>query len=346
MAYTDTLNPFSRELLVSWERMPHEYVSINVDAFIRTARADSRERKFTLPVGSEPGLEPADHGAFVTYLFWESVVNFCFSHPYVRRVFTVRGRNGKRWSGSSALYVCFYRRFGGQPIFADDIFPIVDSLQKTKRFFAGEHYIPLAGERRELLLEAAAVVKDRFDGDPRHIVEAGHHRAFGGQDRLGIVEMLVNYFPKAFGTDAATVTIGDEKRRLHFMKRAQLFVMLYHRHAVASGGALHPLSDIGALGPILDYELPRGYRADGVLQYEPELEHLIASREPIPSKSPMEIELRLATAWAFAHELNIVNDIREVSGEPPIGVPELDYTRWSYSQSVALNHHICLTTDY
>lgn len=343
------MNKYTKETLESWKAITPQYVHLDHAALFVSA-SEVALKKFELPKWVDRNVYAESFLAFVTQEFWRSCINFCFSHPGPASEFdtTFSAKSGYVVKmGSSAMGMCFLRAFHDSPVYADDILAISFSLGRLKKFFKGFTTMPMLGERRDLLEEAATVVKEKFDGNPLHILEEGGYRAFGDGISHGVVDILLSQFPNAFGDDhAAVVDTNGDMRRFHFMKRAQLFVKIYHEKATHLGERV--IADVADLGPIPDYEIPRGYLADGIFLYSDTLMQKIRDRAPMKRASRMETELRAATVVAQVEELNIINAYRQREKLPPITICELDSYRWlrgreSFAHSP---HHVCLTTAY
>lgn len=359
------LNSRTLETVENWSKMPHDNVwvdgrKLREDCYL----AVQRGRDFVLPGWDEKGVHPQSREAFMNFIFWVNVLNYDFSHPGAvtdRRTgerkraivkFMARDCYGKEQRGAYALRAVLYKRFGEEPILAKHVLPYVSSLSKTKKFLAGFNSLPLLHERRLMLLEACGILKEYFDGDPRNIFEKGRYRAFGAADKPGIHDILAGYFPGVFGSDVHVFRLGggrlkERKLDFNFFKRANLLLVMYHDRAVKSGGALTPIEDIGEVGPIPDYELPRSYEADGIFRYGDELNAMIDNAKPIQRGSQMELEIRGATVWAQVWELYWLNIFRMEKSLPPLHIGHVDFYRWLKGKQIAKrNHHICFTTDY
>lgn len=341
------MNGYSVRAMQSWERLPRKkHVQVDYERLSMHAKSVAEE-PFLLPVWDEEGVYPSAHASFPSHCFWHNVVNFCFSYRdptqngKLEEFRTIDSLGGER-AGSTGMRACFYRIFGEKPIGAPRIRQIAEKPERTRQFFLGHSEIPLIEERRKFLLDASEVISERYRNDPAHILEEGNYRAFGSKSGPGVVDLLVRDFPAVFGSDSTR--LGNDS--FPFLKRAQLFVLEYHGRAVASGGVLPPIEDIGELGPIVDYEIPRYYHNAEILSYSGPLLEYICNCVPIPSRSPMEIELRGATLYAFYWELVIINQVRAECSLPPIHIGHLDFDRWKRGREITTPHHLCLTTDY
>lgn len=343
------MNTRTRETLESWNALTPAHVHVDEAVLFATA-SEAALNRFYMPKWDDNGIYAKNFIAFVTQEFWRSCINFCFSHPGEARAefeatFSACSGEVTRF-GSAAMGLCFLRAFHESPVYASDILNMVFSLGRVKQFFKGFNAMPLLGERRELLEEAAIVVSEKFGGNPMNILEEGRFRVFGVNGVKGVVDILLTQFPNTFGADTATLVDHEGNvRKFHFMKRAQLFVKIYHEKALCEKKRL--IEDIANLGPIPDYEIPRSYLADGIFVYSEALMDKIIARAPMKPGSRMETELRAATVFAQMEEMRIVNTYREREGLLPVSICEIDSWRWKRGKSsLEYPHHICLTTAY
>lgn len=328
-----------------------KHVEVDADRLEDVAREIALS-EFKLPSWNVPLVYPERNEAFVSHCFWMNVINFCYGHCEPDgstdgkiRKFKARGADGKIWKGAVGLQATLYRLFGENIILASDMRKVLGSYSQFKRNFRGvSSLLPLSACRYDLLVEACQTLEQRFYGDPsRILVEGDYHCFYRSDGGSGVVRLLVNCFPYVFGADHTRIPgVGE----FHFMKRAQLFAMIYHGRAMSSGGELQPLRDPEDIGPIVDYQLPKGYLADGIFHYGKWLKRKIDKAIPIRENSLAEVEIRAATFWAHAIELEVINIERLRHGLPPIHVGHLDYYRWMRGREAEGNHHLCLTTNY
>lgn len=351
------MNTSVRQILAAWEQMPKKHVTVN-DEKLRsdTYAAVAAGQTFELPSWQIPGIYPASHEAFPSYVFWRNAVNFCYNHPVkladgTLLKFEAEDSFGKKQNGAFAMSACFYRAFGERPILASDMFPHLKSLSALKLFFAGYTDMPLLAERYDILYDCAQKLEKKFAGDPMNIFRSAHYAAHGtrhgGIYQHGIIETLEDTFKFAF-TDVGYLCAADHPpARFVFQKRANLVVVEYNGRAVASGNVLTPIEDMETVGPVPDYELPKSYEADGIFSYSPELYAMIDAAKPILQDSRMEIELRMATVWAQCQELKLINEARAVKMLSPLHIGHVDFYRW-YRGKKSVNRppHICYTTNY
>lgn len=346
------MNQYTSETLLEADRVLQKFKYVSIDwKRLRIIACKNAIRLFALPPWDFPGCQPKSHRAFPSHCFMWNVINFCYDTAVNGRLvkFIVEN-NDKPLAGAYAMERCFYRLFGDDPIDPAALLFHIGTPAKFREVFRGVNEMPLLEERFEFLLEACRVLDERFGGDVMGLIKEADYRAFGTEARPGIVELLVKWFPQAFGQDwfrDESRFFSLEGKTFHFLKRSQLFALMYHDRAVASGGALQPLRDAEEIGPIADYALPKSYAAEGVLFYREDLADHIARALPIPRHSQPEVEIRLAFMLAHAEELRLINELRADRGLCPIHVGHLDYYRWERGRSnEGLNHHLTYTTDY
>ena len=120
----------------------------------------------------------------------------------------------------------------------------------------------------------------------------------------------------------------------------------YHGRAADSRGKLPLIEDIGEIGPIVDYEIPRGYRAKDFLRYSPALAEIVAEGEAVASGSQPEIEVRGGVTYIAANRLSTINSIKKKHGLPEITFGQLDPYDWKAGMGVPDNYLLCISTNY
>lgn len=344
------MNRYTMETIESWKAMPHEFVSVDEEKLRACAMRAARE-ELMLPRWDAAGVHPRNNRAFLTHIFWHNAVNFAFTHFGGKRrdgglhCFETQTCFGERVVGSFAMGACFYRAFGEQLIYAKDMLRHCETLVRLKKFFRGYTGMPLLGERRELLLDACLILERDFAGNPWNIWEEGRFRAYGIEQEPGIVDVLNSKFPGVF-QDEAELRVLNRVLKFFFNKRAHLAVMMYQGRAEYAPKELPRIRDIYELGPVPDYVLPQTYQSDGIFEYSAELEGMIASGIAMSAGSQMELEIRGATVFVQAHELELENKKRRYLGLPPRHIGHIDYSRWRRAGTVSGNHHLCKTTAY
>ncbi len=315
------------------------HVSVD-DAAVKKYAASIAHTEFRLPEWRDAGIHPADDQKYIDFVFFSSAVNFCFSHPRPYPPFPkyqIRTSAGKIISGAYAMASCVTRLAECSP---HSLVPALDkriaSVGQTKAFFNRRAIcpIPLAKARYENIRIALGNLYTAFRGSVENVFE------FAGYDAVRLVHALVTYFPKVFGDDYYADHVTG--KRIIFAKRAQLLALLYEGRAQSSNGRLRPLSSIEAIGPIVDYHLPRIPHQLGLLRYSPDLVGAITS-SVIQKNSDHEIGLRVGALLVVDRLLDAINALRPSS---KIHMGHLDYFLWSQAMTGGLPHHVTKTTAY
>ncbi len=300
-----------------------------------------------VPDWNMPAVLPRDNETFASYLPYIAAINFSFTDlkkPHPR--FRVEDETGI-YSGSQAMCRCLYRRFKNRPIKSDSITNVMTNEQSAQSFFRGNTPIPLLHHRIRYLLEVARNLKTKFNDDWKNLFEAGHWRAFGDANRLGIVDLLEMEFPKSFGMDCF---FHSDKLRtnypLRFAKRAQLWLMIYQGRALANPKELRPLEDGDLLGPIADSAVPNALRSCEILEYNKELTQQIDEQIELTPHGTEVKEIRMATVAAMQKLLDRINLKRGGLGKSPTSMLALDNALWRLGRNLTKPAHLAKTTDY
>ncbi len=351
-------NVYLEETLSAIGEILPSFSSVKIDyaALERSAKAIAFS-DFSAKENSGPQVYPKNFRALPSYHFFINTINFCFAHnkldPDGRLVkFSVKVPfSEKPLRGSYAMVYRFYDLFGENPISADMLLEKIATFSRFERNFHGINSMPMLRERWEMLAEAANVLNEKFGGDVMNLMEESGFSTAGGNGKIGLLELLVTLFPKAYGDDwffdGEGGYFSPSGAMFYFFKRAQLFISNYHADAILCR-SLRPISDPENIGPMVDYVVPRGYFIDKVLIYHPELEQKIRKAVPIERHSKEELEIRSATYLSFYNELVLINAIRVKNGLQSIGAHQLDSYRWSrgLEDSKQMPHHLCFSTDY
>ena len=174
------------------------------------------------------------------------------------------------------------------------------------------------------------VLQDKYDGSFSNMVKASGGKAF--DEGNGMVERLTRDFP----------SFRDEADGAVFNKRAQLAVGMLTSRLAGTGEFDTP--DVDQLTVFADYQLPRGLRAMGVLNYGDELAERVDNGRPIEKGSQMEKELRAYTI--VASEL-LMKEMRKRPGFEKLDARGLDSYLWSTARKDKNSKpHITITTAY
>jgi hypothetical protein len=323
------MNPFTTTLEPVWQTPT--CVWINSDVVARTAQKLAGE-SFSTPFWQEE-VFPTANLEFLDFVGVGNSINFAFTDFETHQSFSVRYK-GVLWRGAFAMWASLQRASdNGIDLFSGHTLRQI-SLQEVAKVFAGESAIPMLQERWLILREVGTILSERYGGSFRNVFLNGEPSAFGED---GLVNRLVNAFP-SFRDESVHRGTGAV---LKFQKRAQLMAMMYQGRALASR-SLSPLSDFADVGPIADYSVPRALHSLGILEYTPELEARITSRQLIEKDSVAEQEIRAQTVQAQTILLTIINSLRA----SPITFIDLDYKLWTMGRGVKAPHHLTITTAY
>lgn len=287
-----------------------------------------------------PKVHPESNEAFISQLFYLCAVDFAFtSFDGKHEKYNFNGEI----KGSSGCAACFVRHFGEETVYPQEILEITAFDSEIKKFFRGLNEIPIIGERRENLREAAASLLDHFSGEANRLVVDSRFSV------ENLVKLLTILFPRSFGGDVYSIKLKKEAHGevvFRFDKRAQLFALCYQGRALHSNGELPLLKDPENIGPICDYEVPNGLRHLGIIEYKDELREKIDNWLIIPKGSREELEIRLATVYVMKKLLDAVNELLREKLKPEVTMVELDYAMWNLGRESSYPHHLTITTDY
>lgn len=282
-----------------------------------------------------PGVNSEDPEIAVSYIIAGNIWNFGFKTPGQPTYRVASPENpDKPFEGFMAFWHAIYRNFGERVITADLLRPHVDSVEAMAEFFRGLTDIPLPELRQRCGIDFVSMLNRQYGDSPLALFPSvflrGQCRAFN--DGQGIVEILVNNFKVAYGSDQRTLY----RHSFPFFKRARLAAMQLHQYSVSSGGKIYPLIDVNDLGPIIDYQMPRILRALGVLVYTPGLDKAIERGDEIQLGSLWEIALRASATVALAHWAESMQ----------IPMWRLDPYLFSISRGLSNKAHYTKSSDY
>lgn len=245
--------------------------------------------------------------------------------------------NGKPFTGAFAMQRRAYEHWSERVVRTSDLWPHVESVRAMETFFGGLENlkIPNPELKRRAGLDYVVGLEQHYQGNPLNLLEdamiwdeEGKRnviRAFNGG--RGLVELLVAKFPIAYGEDIQELY----SLKFPFYKRAQLVAVLLHGRSLDSRGILPPVADIDEVGPIVDYEVPKPLRREGILKYSEELAELVDNWRPVLRDSDMEIEHRGATAVGVFEFLKRLNSKRASKSDrlvSPLNICHEDYWLW------------------
>ena len=332
MMSAGSINPYADSAAIVWQYPSFSFV--DKSAICRLAQRILQE-KLEIPSWRTPIFPERDDEVFIQFLGVANAINFCFTEFNSEQKYDVMYRD-KMWYGADAMIAALHRA-------TNDGFDILNP-KFLARLTAGEaetifiHYnttpIPMFIDRVQQL---NALGNDMMNNGIMHFADLFKECDYYlFRDGEGIVERLATRF--ASYRDSAFF----HGTMIQFAKRAQLFPMLYHGRAVSSGGKLQPIRDPEHFGPVVDYQIPRALRDQGVLEYGRLLARLVDEGLPIERESPMEIELRAQTVYAMTLLLHEINRIRKEH----ITMVELDSTMWYLGRKSKKRHHYTYTTAY
>ncbi|MBN9415219.1 MAG: queuosine salvage family protein [Candidatus Eremiobacteraeota bacterium] len=211
-------------------------------------------------------------------------INFLFFDPDSGEKYKTEF-NGKEYTGADGMIAGLKRAMQeGVPVL-DAAFLANVSREEMAHIFRGNFELPLLDERLAIFHEVGTVLQEKYQGHFSNLVEQSGGRAFDGGN--GIVERLTQDFP----------SFRDTSPEGHvYNKRAQLAVGMLHSRLEDSG--LFQCPDVGELTVFADYQLPRGLRNMGILQYDSQLAEKVDQGQKIPRDSQMEQEMRAFTIVA------------------------------------------------
>lgn len=282
---------------------------------------------------------PEDDDQIIDFLGVVNSVNFCFTDFKTHKKFDIEypEGSGNIWYGAYGMAMCFRRALDeGIPVL-DPRFLMNLSEGDARHIFRHKNTpIPMLQERINNLKNVGLTLF-RIFGSFEWIFKQNNFRFYS------IVNRLFGYFNSYY--DSGFV-LG---REILFMKRAQLFPMVYHGRALSSLGRLQPIRDPENFGPISDYEVPKILRHFDVLRYSVELAAIVDVGMVLVEGSEMEVEIRAQTVNAMSDLLCRINEKRLSAELIPITMAELDYTIWNMGRSdefKKLRHHYTYTTAY
>jgi hypothetical protein len=268
----------------------------------------------------------------VQWLFLIDTLNYSFWPNPGEPAWTVE-YGGRKWSGYWGLAASLKRAY-------EEGFPLTDasfiskiSEDDLRYIFRGEGIIPLFQSRVAHLREIGRVLLEQWDGDVVTMIYSA------GQSAERLVNLIVTYFP-SFRDE---VIYGDEKIRVFFWKRAQLYVA--DIYTMFSGQGLGEFHDIDVLTAFADYKLPQVLRALGILEYSKELANQVDNRIPLQPGDQKEIEIRAATVQA----VELLSEAMETITGDPVFAVQMDQFIWYLGQDDAFRknpYHLCRTVFY
>lgn len=306
-----------------------KYVRLDLDTLKKKA-AELTPEQLTPANWKFPHYIDEDSKKTIDFFMVANSINFLFFDPQSGDKYKTTF-NGKEYSGADAMIAGIKRAMQeGVPILDADFLANV-SREQMSHIFRGNFELPLLDERTAIFHEVGEVLRDKYQGSFANLAEAAGGRAFDHGN--GMVERLTTDFPSFRDSSPGGAT---------FNKRAQLAVGMLHSRLDGSG--IFHCPDVDELTVFADYQLPRGLRAMGVLQYEPELAKKVDKGEEIGRNSAMEQELR---AWTIVAAELLREELKKRPEHAALDARGLDSFLWMQArQDKNSRPHVTVTTAY
>jgi hypothetical protein len=269
----------------------------------------------------------------IDFLLVGNCINFAYTDFDTRVTFETEYA-GRTWSDSDAMLVSIRRAIEEGIPFLDGDYLATVTRADLEQVFRGSTEMPMLDERTRIFNDVGRVLAESYGGRFHRFTASCAPRLYAGGD--GLLERLVSEFPRF--DDVSTYNSA----RPRFYKLAQL--ALWMTYASLHDGNRFPIEDIDQMTAFADYIVPVALRVMGILEYSPELETAIHTREEIPAGSPQEIEIR-------AHSLYATDLLRaELNTRRPADrqliTPQVDARLWTHFHTTHWPHHLTRTTMY
>ncbi|MGN6359153.1 MAG: queuosine 5'-phosphate N-glycosylase/hydrolase [Thermomicrobiales bacterium] len=295
-------------------------VRIIPDAITRAAAAlaaHGKNGKLVAPVWNKHYHWHDDRGRAVNVTLLLDALNFCFwaapGEPRWELTYKGEALDGY-WALAAALKRAIDE--GDCPLWDADFLSEISAEEANDIFHpdgASSGRIPMFEARLANMREVGRVLNQHYDG------WFGAAFDVAGGSTPALVRQVVERFPSF---DDTTTYNGREVR---LYKRAQ--ILASDLYGAFDGNRWGNLRDLDQLTAFADYKVPQLLRAEGILDYAPELAARIAAREPLPAESQEEVEIRAATVWGVELLRRALAE-RGVSARPF----ELDWLLWTLAQ--------------
>lgn len=250
---------------------------------------------------------------------------------------------GKRIRGSMAMFFLAKKAYEQGTKLFDASSMKEMTADRFREYFMGVDVlgrpmeIPMLAERVRVLNEVGSILLERWNGSFLGILEAAGRRIL--HNGKGFVELLVQEFPR----------FRDEYiyrgEKIGIYKLAQLAVMALE-NTFPQDLQYSSFEDLEVLTLCADYQIPKGFYALGILEYDPILSEKIEKETWLPAGSLEEIEIRMATVYAGELLKKGINERLEEDGKAPITTIVFDNLLWSYSRQLGGKHHLTRTIMY
>ncbi len=127
----------------------------------------------------------------VQLIFFESMMGFCFWTLPGEPKWGIQLADGEKVDGWYAVAAAFKRAYDEGILVTDVNFLMQASKEDVQNIFRSVTgaQIPLLDRRVSILHENARILKDQFNGQAIHLIEAANH------DAVQLFELLLKYFP-------------------------------------------------------------------------------------------------------------------------------------------------------
>lgn len=262
-------------------------------------------------------------------IFFETAANFCFWSQDGQQTWRVGWKN-EVTGGWYGLSRAFYRAVQERIPVYDAAFMAQLTVSQGKKIFRGIHDvpIPLLEQRVHNIVEAAQFLLLQHKGSTVHFAASCDFSA--PKIAVAAVQYLPSYRDGSLYEDTWTWTL--KRAQILPSDLSQLTQKYPNFHIV----------DLQALTAFADYRLPQVLRHYGVLQYSERLADIIDSKQLLPSQSPEEIEIRMATIIAC----NMLAKL-----DPDLSSADIDLGLWLLSQQMRNDsaippHHMTISSYY
>jgi len=189
----------------------------------------------------------------LNFIFVFNSLNFCY---WGEPKWTIE-YEGKKFDGAWAMIASLKRALKeGFPVLKAD-FLAKTKREELKRIFRANVEIPLFEERLKILRENGKILKQKYNGELKNVLEKAK------KDALELLQILVSDFPSF--NDFAIY----KGKKVFFHKRAQLLISDIYR--VFKGKSYGDLKNIDQLTAFADYKIPQILRKLEILEYASDL---------------------------------------------------------------------------
>lgn len=262
-----------------------QFVTLDHNAVEKISRKIEKQLSAQLETAEQGYGATGNYDQDVQLIFMENAANFCFWAEKDEPKWQV-GWKGKDRSGFYGLVASFQRALAENPHTLDADYMANINEASAEHIFRSNNAteIPLLKERTHNLREAGQVLKEKYEGHFKNVLESAHY------DAIEIAKLLYQDFPSFH--DVAQFDGND----VYFLKRAQItsYDMSHLSHPEK-----RKMSNLHALTAFADYKIPQMLREAGVIRYAEDLAQHVDEYVLITAGSREEIEIRSATIWGI-----------------------------------------------